>query len=300
MVSPARQIRNVERDYIDPRPRDRAIRARRNAKRTSYPIRSQRVQDPAYPTVDQQFADSYSQQGIQPSLPTTSPTRNTALTRKNFTLAPAQPSTTTKTKRRFTETPDTYIPAARRQRRRDFTQRFHQQHQHTALTAKTVFKKARATQVSVMIICAASSIYVSVQFPAAVIATVFLGASVMVETLRAEIENYTGKIILGVLEFIATGLNDLVAQITGFDLLSLLDPIVFFMLAHLVATFMGIATLIGAALAYQVSLINCLGGKEAGKKISAFVMALALYMIPLVNIFPVGLVWMYIVWKNPE
>jgi hypothetical protein len=160
-----------------------------------------------------------------------------------------------------------------------------------------VESKIKVTRVNVMIISAGSSAYVTIQLPAAVIALVFIGVAYMVGYFQSTIKGVVGETIYAWGEYLLGGVVSAVGQALGFDLLSVIHPGT---LAHFVAVFVGLATLIGAAVVYQVSFINCLSGEAATKKIVAFVAALALYLLPLANLFPWALIWMYVVWKHPE
>lgn len=352
MPSSAGKVRNVERDDSNPRPRDRAIREAAANTRNVYSTQTAPLsQNPAYPTVDQQFADSYSQQGLQPSVGRVAPpTRNVSVTRQKMGRAAGAGVQTTGatmqtmglatqvagkglrvagagTMRAGAALSSTGIGAiagaplaaagaamqgagtglnvagkgvAAAGRNTKRAGRRIGKRNGALQPIKMVKGKIKVTRVNIMIISAAASMYTMIQLPAAIIAIVFLGLMFMVESLQNTIKDYTGTIIYNAISYIASGLSDLIAKIIGFDIINTINPATFFVLAYLVTILIGIATLIGAVIVYQVSLVNCLGGKQAGKKMTAFVIALSFYMIPILNIFPWGLYWMFVVWKHPE
>jgi hypothetical protein len=132
-------------------------------------------------------------------------------------------------------------------------------------------------------------IWFFLQLPLAILSLLFFGLAYLVH-------DFTPAIIKTAVEWIGNAFKTL----TGFDLAAL-DPSAFFIMSHTLVFFVGLSTLIILSVMYQLSMTNCLFGKQgSGIKVGMFLLAICGYTFPFLNLFPWFIFWIIVVWRYPK
>ena len=78
------------------------------------------------------------------------------------------------------------------------------------------------------------------------------------------------------------------------------DPIILFIVPFALIFLLGIFQLILVWFIYSFAGIKSLSGKAAGAKNALFLIAGVGMVIPILNLFPLILLWMLVVWRYPK
>lgn len=142
----------------------------------------------------------------------------------------------------------------------------------------------------------ASYVWLFVQLPFAVLATITLAIMGGLSTLGDSFSesNFLFKFIASVAGKTAEFLKDLV----GFSPTDIMTAL--FFIFYIIALASGLITLIGAYLQHAITMSKPLGGEGAGFKIGTFLLALVGYSVPVLNLFPWALVWLFAISKYPR
>ena len=144
--------------------------------------------------------------------------------------------------------------------------------------------------------------YLSFQMPFAVIGTAGLGMAFAVYSALTEFsETLIGKVVFFIFDgdFLASkGSKILTAafKFFGIDF----DPVLLFAAPFALVFLLGLFQLILTWFVYSVMRINSLSGKAGGLKGLMFILAGVGYAIPILNMFPLILLWMAVVWVYPK
>lgn len=169
-------------------------------------------------------------------------------------------------------------------------------------TALKVAKQGKAWSTFMSIIAWGTPVYVF-QFICALLLLVALGiGGIISEIFSFDQEGQGGltSFLAGVGEFFGTTLLDLVVR--GLSLLGidLPDPQGFIGLFIFLPFMIGFGTLIGMSIQYVVTFHNPFGGQGASLKMTAFIIALIGYFLPILNLFPWALIWAFVVLRYPN
>lgn len=152
--------------------------------------------------------------------------------------------------------------------------------------------RAMVTRINMIVGSWCFWLWIMLQFPAAIMSTIFLGF-VYIADITATVISYLITVIPGGSLFrplVEAGLRQS-GEVMGFNL---------FLLAYFIAVIVGLTSLLLIGVVYRAASIDSLFGNNSTVKITAFVIALCLYIIPVLNIFPWFYFWMLAVWSYPE
>ncbi len=301
MAEPARQIRNVETNSPEVRPRDAAIRKAAIERERNYErytaqnirnVQSAANDNGAYPTVDQSFVRSAEGRTIQPTL--NQVTRGAQVNEGGATRTSTKTSNSTRSVKTQSRTA--------RPARRPGIKRFAPNVPVLDVNAVSLVK---GTTVSITNISWGIGLWLSFQLPLAILAVVFMGMAYIIQDVVPNmIKDATGELIYEGLSYIYSAFSDGVAwlldKIFGFDLTEIANPENYFILTNFLVFIIGFSSLFIMAIIYQISLINCIFGKHSALKISTLIFATFAYMVPLLNIIPWFIFWVLVVWRYPE
>lgn len=105
-------------------------------------------------------------------------------------------------------------------------------------------------------------------------------------------------IIASVISSVTGTVNDIVSYVVGFGF----DDVSFFLflIPYMILSALGLIVMFGVLFFYKKSAIEPLGGKRSGLKWGLFALAFVGYLIPIANMFPWVLGWVYAVAKYPR
>ncbi|MFW6210034.1 MAG: hypothetical protein ACOC4E_00930 [Patescibacteria group bacterium] len=241
------------------------------------------------PTHDR-FAEQYQDPSLRPSVAANvaaSPTPITEQSPSDATPGPAAAPTR---------------PAKRRATRNNRVMR----RVKRKLGPSKVFAYARATTVNAWIWGWGFWVYFA-QAIAAVLAVAFLGIAVTVYEFIGQLLqnipglNEDGKIDTndGLVKTVSQWIIDQVDSLLGFNL-EVLNPLGGFFIMHFTAFALGMLTLFSMYLIYTFAFLRPLSGRAAGLKISALLLAIVGYALPLANLLPWFLIWSFLVLRYPK
>ena len=282
-------------------------------------------------TISDEFNDSYSQQGLQPSVGSVTPIRKVRAEYKNNpTIRRGGKSniidfrTATKrlnkenTKKRTAQTPIGKISAVALNRtgvgvaaRASLKiTKSHSSTHDVHLPEKEA--KLIAAGLNKAIYSAGLYTWSTLQLPMAIISLVFLSLSLLSSYLYSTVTTIkdddgimvgilkTGtKVLLDTAAAMATAVNTVVTKLTGINLEAFL-PLNIFMLGYTVVFTFGMFTLFVCYLVYKVALLEPLSGDREGLKLGVLILAIAGYMIPFLNMMPCFMVWAMVVKRFPR
>lgn len=188
----------------------------------------------------------------------------------------------------------TYGPPATKRRRKRRPKR--------SVAAKAS-ARVRVSAVNGWIIAWAGFWYVSFQLPMAILSAVGFGISAAIYALVANLTESDG-FLSGVIDAtvgveIFTDLARAIATAAlRFYGLSF-DPLILFLLPFIVLFALGLLQLMSAWFVYAMCGLKPLSGRASTAKIATFLLALIGICIPLLNLFPLIVVWCLVVWLYP-
>lgn len=304
MAAPARNIRNVETSENVARPRDAAIRQAANDNRKNYTRYTSVQKMPSvltyendnspsnYQTVNESFNEYASERTIQPTNQT-STTRNARVDYQKSSSAKSSSKAQVLTSAVRSRNPKLAKPS------------FKRAIPNVPILDVNPVKLARATTVSVSNLSWGIGLWFGIQLPIAVIGIALFGVTyIMYDVVPGMVESAVGETIAKGIGWITDKVSSAVASavesVFGFNLLELLNPANYFMMAHMLVFVIGLATLILCGIIYQISMVNCIFGKKSTLKIGALIFATFGYLIPVLNIIPWFVFWVLVVWRYPE
>ena len=98
----------------------------------------------------------------------------------------------------------------------------------------------------------------------------------------------------------ATGVTESADTSINLAYSAALLPLSIYMLTYIIIFVIGMFFIFMVFFRYELAFLRPLSGEKASLKMGAFYAVVILYCIPLVNIFPWLLLWMYVVWKYPR
>ncbi|MEO0487637.1 MAG: hypothetical protein AAF092_17185 [Pseudomonadota bacterium] len=154
------------------------------------------------------------------------------------------------------------------------------------------------------------AVYVKIQLPLAIVSTAAMGiAAAIFAAIKSvnEMEGFTGFVVQTAITGIETvvgafgkAFSEVVlgaAQLVfglGFD------PMALFMIGFLVVSSLGAIQILLAWFVYFIAGIHSLSGEAVGAKWAAFLLAVVGICIPILNLFPLILLWTAVVWVKPK
>lgn len=305
-------IRRVEREEHPPtRPRDAAIRQAANDNARYEATNDNDTTIGGYATVDQEFSNSYMQQGLQPSVGTVEPMRKTTVTYANNPAPKSkrpQPLKASNDNTASLRTPRSLGKGALPIKPLPVT--------GSLKAAALLAKKAKRTRANLLIYPWATPLWLTIQLPLAFLSIGFLGVAYVKEVsipqaisggLKQLAGETAGSILysiggtaLSYVGEVAQAADWLFEKLFGFSLLAIGDPTNWFTLTYFLVVITGVATLLLMSIIYVINMINPFFGKGAGWKIGGFLIAFSGYLIPGLNILPWFMFWSFAIWLNPE
>jgi hypothetical protein len=292
------------------RPRDAAIRQAANDNRTfANGNTSQVTRDLTHPTVDEQFTYSYQQQGLQPSVGTVTPYRNTQI-EVTYNQSPVLTPQFQNTPQPKEEKGSTAAKAAGTVTHSLTSKQSVSTNPRKALMKnlpggfaegelKTIADKLFVTEATIMVAPAAGTVWFTLQLPLAIVALVMLGIASAFDSFEETIRsNALGNIIWKIGEFIIDTVGAASEALLGFDFTAL-TPDSFFMLANGLTMLIGWLTLLIIGFVFLFFGISPLFGKGSGAKITALIMSMVFYALPVFNLLPWFGLWVFAVWLYP-
>ena len=276
----------------------------------------------AYKTIDQEFEDSYAEKGLQPSVGFVTPIRNVKVDRKRSSIELDRSNNNRRV------TPNKNLNASKTANDNNF--KAHQKNNSTQAGVKVTSMKTHKPRftrqasgfarpqntkgtVAQSLLSGADSLALKLKISAitqsivawggvlwfvqlffALISLVMLGAVSAFEELTKE-----GTILALVAKF-ADGLLAGIEKVFGVNLNIMEMASDLYMVSSGVVFVIGLITLLGAFFQYIFSDIKPLSGQAAGLKIGLFILAMAGYLFPFLNLFPCALPWVLAVWKYPK
>jgi len=190
-------------------------------------------------------------------------------------------------------------------------QKFRVEQESTTKKALELRARVKATRLNMVIGSVGWSLWLMFQLPIALMSLVAFGVASTLSQIvsflnKTEDDGLVAKSVKTVLGYVVEGgsiildaTNKVFDTILGFDLKTL-APDNLFMVTYLVIIAFALMQFFIIYIIYKTALINPLGGKKSELKMGTFMLAMAGYSIPLLNIFPWFLVWITAVWLNPK
>ena len=331
-----RQPANDNFSAVDnPRPRDTAIRQQsRRAPRVTYKNNTL-SQNPSYTSTDQQFNDSYAQQGLQPSVGRvqayTAPaavnpnqnqqTTNVPVRKVTYnTGPPVQPDNSFSSDQQKGTASKAVGSASKSRDILDFngkkmdTRGMSFQRELTPLKKggfnpkKALMKKLPGGSEGALKNIADRAYATEVSLSTlswgtwvwATLQLPFAILALVFFSLAGAVEYLNDKagVVGDVVTTIASWVGGVLTFFLGIDL-SLFNPENIFMLTNAITWFIGLATLVAVGLTYALAGIPCLSGKATALKYTTLIMACVAYAIPVLNVLPWAIFWVLVVWLFP-
>lgn len=163
-----------------------------------------------------------------------------------------------------------------------------------ANTLATTSGRVRASAINVEAFSWQGPLWLFVQLPFAVIATVSLGAIAALDSIATDSDgSFTGWI----LNKVAVAANA-VAKAVGIDFLSIAADLYF--ISTLVIFGVGLFSIAFLFLQYKISFLEPIGGQASGLKYGLLLLTFIGYTLPVANIIPFIFLWMAAVWYYPR
>ena len=146
--------------------------------------------------------------------------------------------------------------------------------------------------------------YLSFQLPLAFVSTAGLGMAYAVQefftlnkiegeiTLPDRVLSMVGEFALSTFAVI----NEISSYLFGISF----DPMILFIVPFALIFLLGIFQLILVWFIYSFAGIKSLSGRAAGAKNTLFLLAGIGYALPILNLFPLIILWMLVVWRYPK
>lgn len=182
------------------------------------------------------------------------------------------------------------VPRPKKKRKRTVTQQ--------------AYDKARVSAANGWILAWVGFWYFTVQLPFAFISTVGLGIAAYVYTLVSSFTE-NGGFLVGVAEA-TVGLEvfqnavEAVVRLAGRFFGLTFDPLLLFFLPWVAVFTLGAMQLILAWFIYSIMGLRPLSGRASTAKVLTFLLALIGTIVPVLNLFPLTVVWCAVVWWRPK
>lgn len=146
--------------------------------------------------------------------------------------------------------------------------------------------------------------YVTVQLPFAVLSTAGLGMAAAVYTVVARFTPDSGFLTgvidatvgLEVFRDVASAVLSVALRFFGLSF----DPLLLFLIPFALVFGLGLLQLMGAWFVYALCGLNPLSGRASTAKNGMFLLALLGTCVPVLNLFPLTLLWCVVVWLYPK
>ena len=164
--------------------------------------------------------------------------------------------------------------------------------------ARKAFTHSRVTAVNFSILSWGMAVWI-LQFQLAVVGIVAFGGAGAIEAIQS---NAAGKFVITGVDFVFETFTAAASTILGANVsVGLLDSIETMVFISLALTWLtGLATLLAMGIQYEMFRMHSLYGEGAALKISAVILALIGYFIPIANLFPWFIFWCLAVWRYPK
>jgi hypothetical protein len=164
---------------------------------------------------------------------------------------------------------------------------------------KSVADKAFATEAIIMVAPAAGLAWITLQLPLAIVGLVFMGISA---ALDAAEEAINSNVITGTLykigSAIVSTINEASKALFDFDFTSL-KPSSLFMMVNGLVMLIGWFTILTIGFVFLIMGLSPVFGKGSVAKITALILSLVFYALPIFNLFPWFGLWVLAVWLYP-
>ena len=239
--------------------------------------------------INEKFNESYNQKGLQPSVGSVTPIRNIRVEKRNNVSEPKE-----STKRK-----NGSIGPAAKILGKNMRERANAEKLSLAKKALVFGKeKERETRVNISILDWATPLYIFVQLPFAVAGVLIMTvANTFFEYNSTDADSSFSKVMTEAGMLLLKALGKILSAV-GFDFAKMSQDI-FMMFMGVVFT-IGLISLMATFLIYTLNSIQSLSGDRSGLKMGLFLLAIIGYFVPLANLFPWILFWMFAVWKYPK
>ncbi len=171
-----------------------------------------------------------------------------------------------------------------------------QQHaKNVTQKAKLLRAKLSASRVNVSVFSWGTALWSGVQLPAALFSLITFAIS---GTINAFLSS--SNILISAAAWIAEKSLAGIGLLFGFDIRLIEMSESLFLLTYVLVLALGFFTLMVIYLQYTMALLRPLSGEGAGLKMGMFILAIVGYSVPVFNLFPCALPWMWAVWKYPK
>lgn len=163
------------------------------------------------------------------------------------------------------------------------------------------YDKARVSAANGWVLSWMGFWYITFQLPLAVLSAAGLGMALVVySAISTVIGETVTQFLVENLPVALSTLAAAVAYVAGEEFALLFDPFILFALPFAATFALGLMQLILAWFVYMLMGLNPLSGNAAAAKIATFILALIGTGIPLLNLFPLAVVWCAVVWWHPK
>jgi cation transport ATPase len=272
-------------------------------------------------TTDEQFAQIYNEQGIQPSYKKSSAKKRRERDEQSeedlesnvLNQDASQP--TKKYRERLqeeTENDFEYLDASYDPAYNQYSVESSEYQQRSNLSRTTstsiinipsgfdVAIRARVSSVNVWVIAWGMWLWITFQLPFAIFTLVAFGLiAVLQVTVAAINETWLGSLAISLATTVASLLSSITSAL-GLDFFSNIDPSALFLLCALVTMLIGMITLLFVVLTYALNLFSVFGGRGSTLKAGTLLLCLIGYALPLLNLFPWFLCYSLVIWRYPK
>jgi hypothetical protein len=178
--------------------------------------------------------------------------------------------------------------------------------------AKNTAAQAKATTVTIGIWSWAFPLWLFVQLPLAILGVAAILFAVVIDSIVQSLSvakpddgfllsaaKFVNREVLEALKSIGSFTNEYILKQFDIDL-TLLDPTNIFLALYLFLFAFGLIMIFAIYLIYKLSFLNPLSGAGSGLKIGMFLLALAGYALPILNLLPWFFPWTLVVLRFPK
>jgi len=276
-------VSNVSRKYKDPD--NRGLRDAVPANKNRRPVREKVVafptgqasdSNPFHQTQDEAFSTRY----------------QNPWTRNDENVA----------KQRINRVERQYAPAAEPSYRETRIPITRKKVKHKVKTSEKVIARLKVSAINVWVISWAIFWYLAFQLPIALIGTTGLGMAVAVNALLESATQVAGvggivSVVINGIETVASSaLTAVAVYLFGINF----DPMLIFIAPFALTFILGVFQLILCWFIYSAAGVRSLSGESGGAKSILFIFAGVGYALPILNLFPLIILWIAIVWIKPK
>ena len=167
--------------------------------------------------------------------------------------------------------------------------------------------RAKATKINLSIFYSYTSLYLTVQLSFGIFGLAMLGTVAAVQHVVSSSTTLSAieKGVSALTGFLGKGTDYIGLTTSAGDGISITGsltaiPLSIYMLTYVIVFTLGILSLLGTLARYESARFRPLSGEHGGLKIGAFLLVIVGYSVPVLNIFPWLLVWMFVIWKYPR